>query len=50
MKFENMYFGYGDKYSMRPENWPRQLLKNSAKLQGVELSSRTAIDIIDKLR
>ena len=49
MKFENMYFGYGDKYSMRPENWPRQLLKNSAKLQGVELSSRTAIDIIDNL-
>ena len=49
MKFENMYFGYGDKYSMRPENWPRQLLKNSAKLQGVELSSRTAIDIIDSL-
>lgn len=49
MKFENMYFGYGEKYSMRPENWPRQLLKNSAKLQGVELSSRTAIDIIDNL-
>lgn len=49
MKFENMYFGYGDKYSMRPENWPRQLLKNSAKLQGVELSSRTAIYIIDNL-
>ena len=49
MKFENMYFGYGDKYSMRPENWPRQLLKNSAKLQGVELSSSTAIDIIDNL-
>ena len=49
MKFENMYFGYGDKYSMRPENWPRQLLKNSAKLQGVELSSRTAIDVIDNL-
>ena len=49
MKFENMYFGYGEKYSMRPENWPRQLLKNSAKLQGVELSSRTAIDVIDNL-
>lgn len=49
MKFENMYFGYGYKYSMRPENWPRQLLKNSAKLQGVELSSYTAIDVIDNL-
>lgn len=49
MKFENMYFGYGDQYSMKPENWPRNILRTSAKLQGVELSSHTAIDVIDRL-
>lgn len=49
MKFENMYFGYGDKYSMTPKNWPRNIERTSAKLQGVELSSRTAIDVIDNL-
>lgn len=49
MKFENMYFGYGEKYSMRPENWPRNIERTSAKLQGVELSNRTAIDVIDNL-
>ena len=37
MKFENCYFGYGDKYSMRPENWRRHLIKTAQKLEGVEL-------------
>ncbi|MEW6204489.1 MAG: DNA adenine methylase [Pseudomonadota bacterium] len=36
---QNCYFGYGDKYSMRPENWPRQLLKNEAKLRNVEITN-----------
>ena len=39
MKRQNNYFGYGDKYSMRPENWGRQLRKNSHKLQNVMLTS-----------
>ena len=38
MKKQNNYFGYGDKYSMRPENWGRQLRKNSQKLQNVTLT------------
>jgi DNA adenine methylase len=37
MKMENCYWGYGDKYSMRPENWRRHLLKTSLKLRGVEI-------------
>lgn len=37
MKMENCYFGYGDKYSMQPKNWRRNLLRTSAKLQGVEI-------------
>ncbi len=39
MNMQNCYWGYGDKYSMRPENWPRNILRTSAKLQGVELTS-----------
>lgn len=37
MNMKNCYWGYGDKYSMRPENWPRNILRTSEKLQGVEL-------------
>ncbi len=38
MKLENCYWGYGEKYSMRPENWPNHLRTTSQKLQGVELT------------
>ena len=49
MKTENMYFGYGEKYSMTPKNWPRNIKRTSEKLQGVELTCRTAIDCIHDL-
>ncbi len=39
MNMQNCYWGYGDKYSMRPENWPRNILRTSDKLQGVKLTS-----------
>ena len=39
MNYQNCYWGYGDKYSMRPENWPRNILRTSTKLQGVKLTS-----------
>lgn len=39
MNMQNCYWGYGDKYSMRPENWPRNILVTSAKLQRVKLTS-----------
>lgn len=39
MNMQNCYWGYGDKYSMRPENWPRNILRTSAKLQDVKLTS-----------
>lgn len=41
MRAENCFWGYGEKYSMRPENWPPHLRTVSDKLQGVEL---TAVD------
>ena len=40
MKMENMYWGYGDKYTMRPENWRRHLRKTSLKLRGVEIFNK----------
>ena len=39
MNMQNCYWGYGEKYSMRPENWPRNILRSSDKLQGVKLTS-----------
>lgn len=37
MKPNNCYWGYGDRYSMKPERWPELLRKCSEKLQNVEL-------------
>jgi DNA adenine methylase len=39
MNQQNCYWGYGDKYSMRPANWPRNILRTSLKLDGVKLTS-----------
>ncbi len=38
MKLQNCFWGYGDKYSMRPENWPRNIRRTSAKLQNVKIT------------
>ena len=38
MNTVNCYWGYGDGYSMPPKNWPPQLRRCSAKLQGVSLT------------
>lgn len=43
----NCYWGYGDKYSMQPKNWPRHLRMCSAKLQGVVLSRHDFEDVIE---
>jgi len=47
MNVQNCYFGYGDKFSMRPENWPRNIRRASLKLQGVELSCKDFESVID---
>ena len=49
MKEANCYWGYGEKYSMRPENWGRQLTKNHKKLQGTKLTSLDFEEIFDNL-
>ncbi len=38
MNIQNCFWGYGDKYSMRPENWPQNIMRTSAKLQEVKLT------------
>lgn len=40
MKKENCYWGYGDKYSMRPENWPAHLRTVSDKIQEVHFTNK----------
>ena len=49
MRPENCYWGYGDKYSMRPENWPAHLRTVSDKLESVELSALDFEDVIDQV-
>ena len=49
MRRENCYWGYGAKYSMRPENWPPHLRTVSDKLQGVDLKSLDFEEVIDGL-
>lgn len=48
MNMKNCYWGYGDKYSMRPENWRSHLLKVSKKLQGVKILNKDFQEIIEK--
>ena len=47
MNMQNCYFGYGPKYSMRPENWPRNIRRTSGKLQGVEITLLDFEKVID---
>jgi DNA adenine methylase len=47
MNMQNCFWGYGDKYSMRPENWPRNIMRTSAKLQNVGLTSLDFEQVIE---
>lgn len=47
MNFKNMYWGYGDKFSMQPKNWPNNIQRTSEKLQGVNLTSLDFEIVID---
>lgn len=38
MNMKNCYWGYGEKYSMRPENWGKNILRTSQKLQDVRIT------------
>ena len=38
MNMTNCYWGYGEKYSMRPENWGRNIIRTSQKLQDVKIT------------
>ncbi len=48
MNFANCYWGYGDKYSMRPENWPRHLRRCSEKLQNVNITCIDYAQVIEQ--
>lgn len=44
----NCYWGYGDKYSMQPKNWPANLRRCSEKLQGVTLTNQDFSAVIEQ--
>lgn len=47
MNVQNMYWGYGDKYSMQPKNWGKNILRTSQKLQGIEITNLDFEYVID---
>jgi DNA adenine methylase len=47
MKTDNLYWGYGDIYSMRPENWARNLRRTSEKLQGVRITGFDFEEVVE---
>ena len=49
MNMKNCYWGYGDKYSMRPENWGNNILRTSQKLQDVQLTNLDFEAVIDMI-
>ncbi|WP_375512795.1 DNA adenine methylase [uncultured Nostoc sp.] len=50
MKHQNCYWGYGEKYSMRPENWPRNIRRTSEKLQNVKITNLDFEQVIESVR
>lgn len=46
MNMQNCYWGYGDKYSMQPKNWPTHLRRCSTKLQHVEITCQDFEQVI----
>ncbi|MBN3926533.1 DNA adenine methylase [Nostoc sp. NMS4] len=49
MKHQNCYWGYGEKYSMRPENWPRNIRRTSEKLQNVKITNLDFEEVIESV-
>lgn len=49
MNMKNCFWGYGDKYSMRPEYWPRNILRTSEKLQGVRITNLDFEDVLQEI-
>lgn len=49
MKHQNCYWGYGDKYSMRPENWPRNIRRTAKKLQNTEITCYDFEQVIESV-
>jgi len=49
MNMKNCYWGYGDKFSMRPENWGNNITRTSLKLQNVKLTDYDFEKVLDEL-
>lgn len=48
MKPTNCFWGYGDKFSMRPENWPNHITRCSYKLHHVKITCQDFEKVISK--
>ncbi len=50
MNMKNCYWGYGDKYSMRPENWGNNILRTSLKLKDVDITQLDFEEVLDNIQ
>lgn len=50
MNSQNMYWGYGDKFSMQPKNWPQNIVRTSHKLRNVEITNLDFEHVIDNAK
>lgn len=48
MNPRNMFWGYGDKFSLRPFGWEKRIMECSKKLRDVKLTSEDFAGVIDK--
>jgi DNA adenine methylase len=48
MNMQNCYWGYGDKFSMRPENWTRNIMRTSHKLKDVAITNYDFVKVIEE--
>ncbi len=47
MNPQNMYWGYGDKFSMQPKNWASNIRRVSSKLKNVKITCVDFEEVID---
>jgi len=47
MNMKNCFWGYGDKFSLRPRDWSKRIMECSKKLQGVKITAIDFEEVID---
>jgi DNA adenine methylase len=49
MNMKNCYWGYGEKYSMRPENWGKNIIRTANKLQNIRITQLDFEEVLEQV-